>query len=574
MNMVNVNVPVATVVATMQGSGRTYTPADVRCLESKGAPTEVVAAAERLGGATPDVAPVAPVTPAAETKKGQPDPVADALLGDFGTEEMDDGGGPAIIEELIANYRAQKYLTASKGLYDIFRDDTYPEHRTKVAYYLAKSLYDMGMYHGAQRYFLEVVRGGPSNPYFKYALPRLVAIAKHTGNDAELLRFVDKVPPESFPRQAKNYLYYLKGRKLYDDDELSEASSYFQQISPKSDVYLQARYFDGVINQRRGKLKSAVLAFRDVMQTEPQAANAQQASQAEAVKDLALINVARIYYGLERFENSDNYYAMVPRDSIYWPESLFERAWSNFMMQDLNQTLGLLLTVQSPYFDDEEYLPEVVILRALTYFQLCEYNEVQFVLDGFKARYNPTLNEMERVLDKYRGDGRKIADQAYRDYFGAGASTQFPQALFARILRNSDLASLVRHMDMLDEELLQIDDQKAAWKDTVGEGLRSYIATDRQRYEKRAGLLFLRELAYQHETLKNKLFEAETVEFEVVDAQRLDYEFRMGNPDVNAMNEDPIDFATDPYTIYWPFNGEFWRDELGYYEYSEPGNCQ
>ena len=84
---------------------------------------------------------------------------------------MDEGGGPAIIEELIANYRAQKYLTASKGLYDIFRDDTYPEHRTKVAYYLAKSLYDMGMYHGAQRYFLEVVRGGPSNPYFKYALP-------------------------------------------------------------------------------------------------------------------------------------------------------------------------------------------------------------------------------------------------------------------------------------------------------------------------------------------------------------------------------------------------------------------
>ena len=38
----------------------------------------------------------------------------------------------------------------------------------------------------------------------------------------------------------------------------------------------------------------------------------------------------------------------------------------------------------------------------------------------------------------------------------------------------------------------------------------------------------------------------------------------MGNPDVDAMNEEPIDFATDPYTIYWPF-GEFWRDELGYW---------
>ena len=119
------------------------------------------------------------------------------------------------------------------------------------------------------------------------------------------------------------------------------------------------------------------------------------------------MNVARIYYGLERFDNADNYYAMVPRDSIYWPESLFERAWTNFMVQDLNQTLGLLLTVQSPYFDDEEYLPEVVLLRSLTYFNLCEYNEVQFILDGFKERYVPTLNEMERVLDNIVVTGGK-----------------------------------------------------------------------------------------------------------------------------------------------------------------------
>ena len=199
MNMVNVNVPVATVVATMQGSGRTYTPADVRCLQSKGAPAEVIAAG--VWATLRRISRLAPSRLHQDKKVAGP---RRRCAPRRPLEEMDEGGGPAIIEELIANYRAQKYLTASKGLYDIFRDDTYPEHRTKVAYYLAKSLYDMGMYHGAQRYFLEVVRGGPSNPYFKYALPRLVAIAKHTGNDAELLRFVDKVPPESFPRQAKN----------------------------------------------------------------------------------------------------------------------------------------------------------------------------------------------------------------------------------------------------------------------------------------------------------------------------------------------------------------------------------
>ena len=61
-----------------------------------------------------------------------------------------------------------------------------------------------------------------------------------------------------------------------------------------------------------------------------------------------------------------------------------------------------------------------------------------------------------------------------------------PASAVCSILRNSDLAALVRHMDMLDEELMQIDDQKAAWKDTVG-GDSAHIATDRQRYEKRQG---------------------------------------------------------------------------------------
>ena len=573
MNMVNVNVPTATIVATMEGSGRTYTPADVACLTQGGAPATVIAKAEQLGGAAPIAQPAANPRPAASNRQDAEAPPV--ILGDFDSEEMETADGPAIIESLIANYKDRRYLTASKGLYEIHRDQTYPEHQTKVAYYLAKCLYDMGLYHGAQDYFMKVVKAGPRSPYFKYALPRLVAIAEHTGNDAELLRFVNKVPPEAFPRQAKNHLFYLKGRKLYEEDELSESSSYFQQISPQSELYIKARYFEGVINQRRGKLKTAVLAFRDVMQSEPDISNAWQMKQANRIKDLSLMNVARIYYGLSRFDNADNYYAMMPRESALWAESLFERGWTNFMLNDLNQTLGLLLTVQSPYFNKDEFLPEVTLLRALTYFNLCEYDEVAYILDDFKASYVPMLNELEIFLEPYRGDGRKLADQAYREYFLAGKNdTTLPRSLFARTLRNSDLAALVRHMDMLDQETEQIEEQKSAWRDVVGEGLKSRIEADRQRYEKRAGLLFLRELAYQREALQELLYQADTIEFEVVDAQRMNYEFRMSNPEVNALSDQPIDFATDPFTIYWPFNGEFWRDELGYYEYAEYGSCQ
>lgn len=578
MQMVDVGVPSPTIVSTMKGSSQTYTAADVTCLKDKGAPADVIAAAQALAGtAQPAASAPAPAAAVGSPSAFDAAPsLGDELAGDLGEEEMDGGGGPQVLEELIANYRAKKYLTASNGLYSLLVDNTYPDQKTKIEYYLAKSLYDMGMYHGAQHYFMQVVRSGPTSPYFKYALPRLVAIAELTGNDTELLRIVDKIPPEAFPRAAKNHLYYLKGRKLFEDGELSDASSYLQQISTKSELYMRARYFDGIINNERRKLKSAVLAFRDVMQSEPPVTDSRRAEEIENTKDLALMNIARIYYGLQRFENADNYYSQVRRNSTYWPESLFERAWSKFMVQDLNQALGLLLTVNSPYYSMQEFIPEVEILRALTFFNLCEYDEVERQLDDFDSKYSPMVSELEAFLEPYKSkEGRKLADQAFDAYFEKGKpDSRLNAAMFARILRNRDLSSLVRHLDMMDEEVAQVDAQKAAWRDTVGEGIKRVIQKDRQRYKRKAGLYLLRELAYQYEHMNDLLFQAETIKFEVVDAQRLDYEFKMGNPDVSSEDEAPVDYATDPYTIYWPFNGEFWKDELGYYEYTERGICQ
>ena len=65
------------------------------------------------------------------------------------------------------------------------------------------------------------------------------------------------------------------------------------------------------------------------------------------------------------------------RQSTYWAESMFRDAWSNLHLGELNVTLGKVLTVESPYFIDTDFIPEAKILKALTYFQLCDYNKVE-----------------------------------------------------------------------------------------------------------------------------------------------------------------------------------------------------
>ena len=589
MDMVKLNIPANIVVDTMASSGHAFTADDAKCLTSKGAPPEVIAAAS-AAAATPAAEPPAPPQNGERAVRPPADPApstfeqettlggatfGDDTSGPDASGPEPSGGGPSVLEEAIEAYRAKKYLTSSNALHDLLKGGQYPDQQTKIQYYLAKSLYDLRMYHSAQYYFMQVVRKGPRNPYFKYALPRLVAIAQLTGNNYELLRIVAKIPPEAFPRQARNHLNYLMGRKLFDRSELSQSSEAFSLVSAKSDLYMRAKYYEGIIQQEQGKLKSSVMSFREVMKAKPPVlGDARSARDIEDMKDLALINVARIYFGIERFDNADNYYKLVEPDSTYWAESLFERAWTNFIRKDLNVTLGLLLTVESPYFTQDEFIPEVALLRALTFFSLCEFTEVERLLQKFETDYAGMQIEIDNFVNQYR-ESKELWDQAYDSYFtNRHDESETNSAMFVRILRNRDLSALVRHLDMMDDELLLVDAQKALWRDTVGDELKQIIERDRLQYKKRAGGELLKELLRQNESLKSLLVQAEILRFEVNDAQRADYEFKATLDDIDAGQKRAYDFSTSKDIIYWPFNGEFWRDELGYYEYTEHSTCQ
>ncbi len=585
MNMVNVSVPENIVVQTIQDSGDRFTEAEISCLVSNGAPAAVVdaarAQADTGGSAATDAAPPPPPTDdwSSDEELGGDRVRSGEDLGDLEGGVEGEDRGPQVIEDAIELYRNNKPLSASKIFYEVLSEGTYPSEEPKIKYYLALCLYELEMYHSAQSYFLEVLRLGPSSPYFKYALPKLVAVAEYTGDDTDLLRIVPKIPPEEYPRQAKNHLYYLMGVRLYEQDKLADAQRYLGQISTKSDLYLRSKYFDGVIYNRQGRLKSAVKAFRDVIRDADavDVFSERELRDVERLRDLSLINVARIYYSIQRFDEATKYYDLVPHESAVWPQAVFESSWSNFMQNDLNMTLGQILTIRSPFYSDRYFAPEATVLRALTFFNLCEYSEVERELLAFEDEVHPIHDELRRFTEQYRSkEGKRLADQAYEAYFeGSPADTVLPQSMFNTFLQNQSLAGLVRHLDMMDAELALIDSQKAAWKDGVGAGLEEIIERDRQSYKRRAGLLLLSEMADMANYLEDLLGQSEIIRFEVVSAQRADYSYKMANPDLlDLAGEADIDFATAVDFIYWPFNGEFWRDELGYYHYTEIGSCQ
>ena len=583
MNMVNVGVPENIVVMTVKDSGEMFSAEDIQCLTSRGAPASIVAQASSMSQSASSTSQPTPA-PVVEERRNSLDEDEDVLGGRTNRTQSlpEEGSGsddPEKLQAAIKRYRAKKPLTASKMLFEILEDKQAMGQDTKVHYYLGRSLEALEMYHMAQHHYLQVIRAGTGDPYFNYALPKLVKIARYTGDDSELIKIAPQIPANAYPRGAKNHLLYLMGVREYSKGNLTQARKYFGQVSTKSPLYLNSEYFRGVIYNQQGKLKSAVRAFRDVYREEVEIINdPRYLQEVEDLKDMALMNVARIYYAIERFDESSKYYDLVSRDSKYWPEALFENAWANFMQNNLNDTLGQILTVHSPFFKDDEWNPEATILRALTFFNLCEYKEVEGLLINFEEDNRAMVDEMRQFVTDYSSkEALKLADQAWDAYFGRTEpiDTVLPKSLFNRILRNQDLSGIVRHLEILDEEEDLIDKQRPEWRDSVGVYLKQRIERDRQKYKKRAGRLFLRELARQANKLQDLLTQSEIIRFEVVDAQRVDYAYKAHNADIgDALGGLSIDFATSVDYIYWPFNGEFWADELGYYHYTEQGSCK
>ena len=147
------------------------------------------------------------------------------------------------------------------------------------------------------------------------------------------------------------------------------------------------------------------------------------------------------------------------------------------MQNNLNQTLGQLLTVRSPFFSEDDFIPELEYLRALTFFNLCEYKEVDTILQAFEGRMKPVQSELKDFVKGYASKEQlKMAERAWDTYFdGRAKESQIPKALFSKLLRNEDIAGIVSHMDLLEEELNLIDSQKPEWRNTVGALLKKII---------------------------------------------------------------------------------------------------
>ena len=483
-----------------------------------------------------------------------------------------------IIAEGKALYEKQKYEEASLLFFKVMQttDAGAEAFQGEAQYELGKTLLKMELYQGALLYFGKIVDEGETHPFFIPTLRGLVVLTEVTPEDPNLMQrlaqykdFVSDVPKKHLDRFS-----YLVGRYLYSQLEVEEALEMLNRVTPASPDYPKARYIAGVTHVANYDAEPAVAAFKDVLRvlTSKQESGALTEDENKLL-ELTNLGMARVFYSTGQYDTSLKYYGQISRRSKHWPVALFESSWAYFQVDQYNKALGNLHTLNSPFFNTE-YFPEAPILASVIFFYNCKYERVEAELDEFDYTYAPMLTSVQDILASKADD----AEAMYAWLLAVRDGVESPElkAVAETAVDDQQVRNKIRLIEAIQKEQARIGEMPSAWK---GSGLGSTLVQEAELAisfaRADAGGIIAQRLDRVSRELQDWILEREKILFEVGRAIQGEIEADLRNEMAveSDVTKKPKVKVSDE-ELYWTFEGEYWRDELGFYLFTVNSECK
>jgi hypothetical protein len=297
------------------------------------------------------------------------------------------------------------------------------------------------------------------------------------------------------------------------------------------------------------------------------------------LRQLAFFQLARAHFGAKQPSFSIYYYDRVQHFTYEWLEAIYESSWAEFRLGNYEKALGNLLTLHSPFFSDQ-YFPESHILKAVVYYENCRYPEAKEILADFQKRYGPVQEELKAMTartqapDKYYEALDNLRSQELAE--GAAGKTQILSQILAIALADDELKKLDDSFREVDGELKGLPDVSPVFASSK---LKSALETDlgqvRSDYQKAAGRAVKRRLEGERDSIKNLIQQAIRIDIETdrAEQERIESTLRDIQSTPKEQEKEFVDWADDE-KLVWPFNDEYWRDELGTYELTLAHSCR
>lgn len=293
--------------------------------------------------------------------------------------------------------------------------------------------------------------------------------------------------------------------------------------------------------------------------------------QLKITRDYCVVGTPRAQFAMQKWDLAYSSYLDLPKSSYIWPEILFEEAWNSFYLKDYNRTLGKLVTYKAPVFD-YTFNPEIEVLKALSYMELCLWDDSKKTVESFYTQYETENVKYKKFIDSLGKDYRQYyllvkdrADGKYRE-------NQILSTALASIGRDPAYLELYSAFNDGRDEIeklksLSNDGLKAALNDNLRESLNlqrnligSYVRGQLQLYAAQVARSF-EDMSY--------------IKLEVLSKRKTELydDVAIREPNGRARGDVAHLRRTDK-QYFWTFNGEFWADELGDYVFSLKSECK
>jgi len=422
----------------------------------------------------------------------------------------------------------------------------------------------------------------------------LARLATQLPEPADIVERVGKYDSEEIerfknPQQQALYwqLNYLLGRYKYRARSYAEAIALFNNVDKKSPYYVQAKFFEGITHVQKRESIPAVKAFQSIVDALPSAEGVEDKRRME---DLAHLSMARTYYSASvRLDESGipkidpkklsaavKFWNRVDVASEYWLDALFEQSWAYFMAGDYPHALGNIHTIESPYFPNSFY-PEAEVLKAVVSFTICQYEDATTIVARMKKRYDPIKKELEAILEKHKGD------ETGQSFFGFLKEVRDKKAklsvtiepIVSNALSDRQLLRNIEYVNLLDKEAALFKAKPASFRDTdLGAEITDALDLARELAIRNAGTLAKDRYERYLEELNENLRNSQKILIDIVNAERNKLDEKVIKGQVGKEDTDVYGVVTpDEEHVLWPFDGEYWRDELGFYRQVVISKC-
>jgi len=500
--------------------------------------------------------------------------------------------------EALANalrlYQEDKYPEAAVQFQRIVEGEAKDSegNKQKAQFFLGKSLYHLKYYQSALAVFDEISQQGKGHIFFDQTLQWLAQLASQLPEPAGIIEKVGRYDlaqiEESKSGEAKQFyaqLVYLLGRSKYAQGEFEQAIQLFEQVPKDSKWYVQAEMFAGISHVRMRQARPAIQAFRKILDTAE--GGDLESEDGDRVEDLAWLSLARMYYTAANKVDEEtgdrsvdgkllgaavDAWSRIDTGSEYWLDALFEGSFAFFLADEFSRALGNIHTIFSPYFENS-YYPEALVLKAVVFFYNCQMENAGAMVAKFHERYDPVKAQLDKKLGEFK-DNQSFYEFLTQVQEKKASLDPAIRGIVATALSDRTVLRHLAYVKQLDEEDERLKKAPDAFKNaSVGARILQDTALAKSFAIEQTGNLARGRYERLISELQDYMNQIDAVDLEVATFERGQLSQEMQAQQVTAERAAGGRVEVDEEHQVWPFDGEYWRDELGFYRQQVTSQC-